>query len=566
MALWLPRLPTDRLRRAGATPPDARPVATYEKVKNAFALTGLDRMASQSGLHAGMALADARAMRPDLYAVEANPQADAELLDEIAEWCGRYTPIVVVDPPHGLFLDITGCAHLFGGEDTMLRDVERRIAAEGFALKAAIAPTPGAAFALSRAGKRMPTTPSPRHLRGEGARRADEGQRQSLKQSSEKQPNDEALEESTICLPFQRCPSSDPSGHLLPVRTGRREGELAAALAPLPVYALRLIPESTALLRRLGLKTIGQIMHAPRQPFAARAGQHAMLRLDQALDRAPEALTPRRPAPQLFAQRLLVEPILTMEAVLIVTETLCGDLCAQLSEQGSGARLLHLSLFGVDNKVRMVELGLSRAESDPKIMLRLLRERLGASPEALDAEFGFDAMRLDAIEIAPVILRAIDLAPKAGRDMEAEARLIDRLTARLGPARIGRPQLNLVHGPERANQWAGPDSKAGKPPAPPQDGVMRRPIRLFKRAQPVEAMAALPDDPPMRFRWRRVLHEVVQAEGPERITPDWLRAPSARPRDYYRVEDREGRRFWLYREDHHDAGEAPRWYLHGLFA
>jgi protein ImuB len=502
MALWLPRLPTDRLRRAGLTPPDARPVAVYEKMKNAFALTGLDRAASASGLHTGMALADARAMRPDLYAVEANPEADAVLLDQIAEWCGRYTPIVVIDPPHGLFLDITGCAHLFGGEHAMLRDVERRMAAEGFALKAAIAPTPGAAFALSRAGKvRM---------------------------------------------------------------TG--EETLPQALAPLPIHSLRLTPESTALLRRLGLKTIGQIMNSPRQPFTARAGQHAMLRLDQALGRAPEALTPRRPPPQMFAQRLLVEPILTMEAVLIVTETLCGDLCTQLCEQGSGARLLHLSLFGVDNKVRMVELGLSRAESDPKIMLRLLRERLGASPEALDAEFGFDAMRLDAVEISPVILRAIDLAPKAGRDAEAEARLIDRLTARLGPARIGRPQLHLVHGPERSNQWAGPGSKLGRLPALPQDGVMRRPIRLFKRAQPVEAMAALPDDPPMRFRWRRVLHEVVQAEGPERITPDWLRAPSARPRDYYRVEDREGRRFWLYREDYHDAGEAPRWYVHGLFA
>jgi protein ImuB len=502
MALWLPRLPSDRLTRMSAAPPDARPVAVYEKVKNAFALTGLDRLASGSGLHVGMALADARAIRPDLYAVEANPGADAALLDEIAQWCGRFTPIVVKDPPHGLFLDITGCAHLFGGEKALLREAERRIAAEGFAVRAAIAPAPGAAFALSRTGK-------------------------------------------------GRIVSAD---------------ELTEALSPLPVHALRLVPESAALLRRLGLKTIGQIMHAPRQPFAARAGQHAMLRLDQALGRAAEALTPRRPAPPVFAQRLMAEPVLTMEAVLIVTEALCGDLCGQLSEQGMGARLLHLSLFGVDNRVRMVELGLSRAESDPAIMLRLLRERLGASPEALDAEFGFDAMRLDAAEITPVILRAIDLAPRAGRDAEAEARLIDRLTARLGPMRIGKPRLHLVHAPERANQWAAHDSKTAAAPAFPEDGVMRRPIRLFARAQLVEAIAALPDDPPMRFRWRRVLHEVAQAEGPERIEPDWLRAPSARPRDYYRVEDREGRRFWLYREDYHDLGQPPRWYVHGLFA
>ncbi len=502
MALWLPRLPADRLTRAA--PPDnpaekRGPLVIYDKVKNALLVTALDRRASAAGLHIGMSLADARAMRPDVTAREAEREADARLLDDIAEWCGRFTPIVVTDPPHGLLLDITGCAHLFGGPQRMLAEAQERIKAQGFALRAAIAPTPGAAWAFSRLGKGLVV----------------EG---------------EALEE---------------------------------ALSSLPVSALRLLPEAAALLRRLGLKTVGQIMHAPRQPFAARAGQHAMLRLDQALGRAAEALTPRRPPPPLFALRRLVEPVLSMEAVLIVTQALITDLCGQLDERGSGARLLRLSLFGVDNRARTVQLGLSRAEADPKIMLRLLRERLSVSPEALDAEFGFDAARLDAVEIAPIILRPADLAPRAGRDAEAEARLIDRLTARLGAARIGRPALTLVHAPERANGWAGPDGKNAASPAPPPDGVMRRPLRLFARAQPVEAVASMPDGPPMRFRWRRVLHDVARAEGPERIMPDWLRAPHGRARDYYRVEDAEGRRFWLYREDHADA---PRWFVHGLFA
>jgi protein ImuB len=496
MALWLPRLPADRLTRAA--PPEG-PLIVYEKIKNAFTLTALDRQASAAGLHVGMSLADARAIRPDVIAHEADMDADARLLDDIAEWCGRFTPIVVIDKPSGLLLDITGCAHLFGGPGKMLAEAQDRIKAQGFALRAAIAPTPGAAWAFSRLGKNMVV----------------------------------------------------------------EEEELESALFSLPVSALRLRPEAAALLRRLGLKTIGQIMHAPRQPFAARAGQDAMLRLDQALGRAPEALAPRRPPPPLFALRRLVEPVLTMEAILIVTQALITDLCGQLDERGSGARLLRLSLFGVDNRVRTVQLGLSRAEADPKIMLRLLRERLSVSPEALDAEFGFDAGRLDAVEIAPVILRPVDLAPKAGRDAEAEARLIDRLTARLGAARIGRPSLTLVHAPERANGWAAADAKAIEAPALPKDGVMRRPLRLFSRAQAIEAVAPMPDGPPMRFRWRRVLHDVARAEGPERIMPDWLRAPHGRPRDYYRVEDREGRRFWLYREDHEDA---PRWFLHGLFA
>jgi protein ImuB len=483
-------------------PPDNRPLVVYEKIKNAFTLIALDRKASAFGLHIGMPLADARAIRPDLVAVQSESATDAKLLDEIAAWCERFTPIVVLDPPHGLLLDITGCAHLFGGAAALVADAEKRIKAEGISVRAAVAPTPGAAWALSRIGRTRLVS----------------------------------------------------------------EEELETALSPLPVSALRLQPDAATLLRRFGLKTVGQIMHAPRPPFAARAGQHALLRLDQALGRAPEALTPRRLPPPLFALRRLVEPVMTMEAVLIVTEALCADLCAQLNERGSGARLLRLCLFGVDNRIRTVQLGLSRAESDPKIMLRLLRERLGVSSEALDAEFGFDAARLDAVEITPIILRPTDLAPKAGRDKEAEARLIDRLMARLGPARIGRPEINLVHAPERANGWAAADVKISELPPLLQDGVMRRPLRLFARAQAVEAIASLPDGPPMRFRWRRVLHDVVRAEGPERVMPDWLRAPSARPRDYYRVEDKDGRRFWLYREDYHEREETPRWYVHGLFA
>ncbi len=488
--------------RMNAAPPDDRPLVVYEKIKNAFTLIALDRKASAFGLHIGMQLADARAIRPDLVAQEAEPQADVALLDEIAAWCERFTPIVVIDPPDGLLLDITGCAHLFGGAAALIADVERRIKAEGISVRVSVASTPGAAWAFSRIGRTRLVS-------------------------------EEALE---------------------------------TALSPLPVSTLRLQPDAATLLHRFGLKTIGQIMHAPRQPFAARAGQHALLRLDQALGRAPEALTPRRPPPPLFALRRLLEPVLTMEAVLIVTEALCADLCAQLNERGSGARLLRLCLFGVDNRIRTVQLGLSRAESDPKIMLRLLRERLGVSPEALDAEFGFDAARLDAVEITPIILRPADLAPRAGRDKEAEARLIDRLTARLGTARVGRPKFNLVHAPERANGWAAADAKNPEPSSLLQDGVMRRPLRLFARAQAVEAIASMPDGPPMRFRWRRVLHDVVRAEGPERIMPDWLRAPNARTRDYYRVEDKDGRRFWLYREDYHEREEAPRWYMHGLFA
>ncbi|MFN3959306.1 MAG: Y-family DNA polymerase, partial [Parvularculaceae bacterium] len=231
MAIWLPFLPTDRLRRHGLAPADA-PLALYAKAGDAFTLTAVDALALERGLAPGMRLADAGALCPGLVTREADAGADARLLARIAAWADRFTPFVALDRPSGLFLDVTGAAHLFGGEAAMLAMAKAGPAARGYAVEAAIAPTPGAAFALARHGGGV----------------------------------------------FS-------------------EEESSAALAPLPVEALRLNEAAAALLRRLGLKRIGQIMTAPRAPFAARAGEHAMLRLDQALGRAPEALIPRRPAP-----------------------------------------------------------------------------------------------------------------------------------------------------------------------------------------------------------------------------------------------------------------------------
>jgi protein ImuB len=488
------------LLRSGRISADGKPLIVYAKTGNAYTITSLDRQASKAGLRVGMPVADARAMQPHLVAVEADEQADVILLDRIASWCDRYSPVVVKDPPHGLFIDLTGCSHLFGGDGAVLDDLEKRLTRQGFISRAAIAPTPGAAWAMARAGR---------------ARLAD----------------DETLRDT---------------------------------LAPLPVSTLRLEDSAVLLMKRLGLETIGQIMDGPRKPFTARAGRHAMLRLDQAFGRVREALTPHRPPPEQFALRRLVEPILTLEAVMTVAESLAGELCGRLREDGRGALLFRLHLFGVDNRTRTVELGLSRAENDARTVLRLLGERLGMTPGTLDAEFGFDAVRLDAHEILPVVLRPIDLAPVSLRDQEAEARLVDRLAIRLGDQSIGRPSVRMVHAPERANHWTKLPLVIDHPPPLAEDGVVRRPLTLFRNAQPVTAISPMPDGPPKRFTWRRIPHDVVRAEGPERIAPNWLRAPDGRTRDYYRVEDGDGRRFWLYSEGPRD-GMAPQWYVHGIF-
>jgi protein ImuB len=487
LALYLPRLATDRLIRARAAPEAA--LAVYAKQKNAYVLSGVDARAAALGLHVGQALADARAIHPALHTFEAEPAEDARVLDAIAAWCERFTPIVVIDAPDGLFLDISGCGHLFGGDDVLRDTLVVRLTGQGFTCRAALAATPGAAWALARYG-----------------------------------------------------------------------GE---ELAPLPIEALRLDSDAAALLRRLGLKTIGQLIEAPRAAFAARAGQRAMLRLDQALGRAPEALSPRRPAPPVFASRRFLEPLFAVETILVATQDLCADIVERLDRRGAGARACALHLFGVDGRDRVIEIGVSQPERDGRKLLRLFREKLNRVAETLDTEFGIEAARLDVVRLA-----RMDSAPRALVDHDADrsdaiAALIDVLSARLGSQCVLIGALLDVHQPERAGTWGAaldatsPVNGGGVANAP-------RPLSLFSSPQPIDAIATVPDGPPIRFRWRRVLREVVRAEGPERIAGDWLRGGATR--DFYRVEDKEGRRYWLCREGFYGEDDAPRWFVAGLLA
>jgi len=451
-----------------------------------------------------MSLADARAIHPKLAAVEADPDEDARTLDNIAAWCERFTPIVALDANDGLFLDITGCAHLFCGERALRDQIVERLQAQGFGVRAALAPTPGAAWALARYSTRV------------------------------------------IC-----------------------GDDIAEALAPLPVEALRLEARAAAFLHRVGLKSIGLLLDKPRAPFAARLGEHSMLRLDQALGLAAEVLTPRRPLSPVFAMRRFLEPLFSIETICEAAKTLCEDIVEKLELRGVGARQTALHLFGVDGRDRVIEIGVSRPQREAKALLRLFKEKLHRAAENLNAEFGIEAARLDVVQLerlenAPQTLVTIEEAAASAEKINA---IVDLLGARLGPQRVLRPKFVDVHAPERAAGWR-PALKQGKAepkPKPPRDGVMRRPITLFARPQDIEAIATVPDGPPIRFRWRRVLREVVSAEGPERITGDWM--GNERTRDYYRVEDKDGRRYWLYREGlYGEDEEAPRWFLHGLFA
>jgi protein ImuB len=514
LSLVLPCLPTDRhhrqaLGRSWREPrrgDRSAPLVIAAKVKNALRLAALDETAERLGLTRGMPLADARAMIPGIDVADDDPAADAALLAAVADWAERYTPLVALDPPAGLMLDITGCAHLFGGEAALLADLSARLHAQGFLARAAIADTPGAASAAARYGAAPCIVPP---------------------------------------------------------------GSVSATLMPLPLAALRLDPETVSALDRVGLKRIGQIMGLPRAPLAARFGILLIRRLDQALGIDEEAIDPRRPAPSFIAERRFAEPIGRDEDIAIALSSLAKTLRGILEARSLGARLIELALFRVDGAVARIAVGTGRPVREPERILALFREKFRSLGDELDAGFGFDMARLSVRETAPADPAQVDLSGKAVAEADLDG-LIDRIAARLGPDIVGRIVARDSHIPERTEDFIAGNHASGMVKMEPvlRGEMLTRPLRLFARPEPVEdAVNEVPDGPPVRFRWRRALYHVARAEGPERIAPEWWR-DDALTRDYFQVEDSAGHRFWLYREGLYgrETEGTPRWYLHGVFA
>ena len=466
-------------------------------------LTAVNRQAEAEGLAPGMRLADARALLPRLAAAEARPAEDRRGLERLALWCNRFTPCCAVDGADGLLLDIAGADHLFGGEAAMAAEVEARLAGLGFEARTGLADTPGAAWALARFG-------------GEDRRIA------------------------------------APGGTL-------------AALGPLPVEALRIAPEDTRLLRRLGLTTIGAVDALPRaslaRRFRGRSGA-VLERLDRALGRSPNPVASLPPPPACLARLAFPEPPIDLAGLEAALARLMEDLCASLERDGLGARELSLLFCRVDGGTARRGVSTARATRDGAHLQRLFDGKI----ETVDPGFGIDAMVLHAVRAEPLAPEQFRLA-EGGRGSGELGPLIDRLQARLGEGSVCRLEPVESHLPERAERRADPGREAAARPARP--GLPQRPFRLFGRPEPVEAVAEVPDGPPALFTWRRLRRRIARAEGPERIEPEWWAgSPADKPRDYYRVEDTEGRRYWLFRAGlYRDAGsgEPPRWYIHGLY-
>jgi protein ImuB len=502
VSLYLPTWPTDRLRRqmGDAAPPPERPLVIAGRDGRRRAVVAADRAAQALGVRPGLALAQAQARVPDLHIEPAHPAADAAALARLALWAlRRYSPVVAIDLPDGLLIDATSVAHLFGGETALLDELRARLTAARLGSRVALAGTVGAAHALARFGPR----------------------------------------------PAMIAASS----------------ETGAAVAALPLAALRLDPTLVERMRRLGFESIADLAATPRAPLALRFGSEPGRRLDQIFGRLAEPIQPIRWPELIQVRRAFAEPIAAPETLARNIGQLVEALCPLLEAQGLGARRLDLLFHRVDDLVQAIRVGTAKPVREVKRLTRLLTDRL----ESVDPGFGVEVMTLAAILAEPLAYRQEDTL---GRTADADVSdLVDTLTNRIGAARLYRAAPAESDLPERAVRRVAPLAPAVGATWPVH---WPRPSRLLSPPEPVDTVALLPDQPPVHFIWRGVRRRVMRADGPERVFGEWWHADpeTAAVRDYFVVEDESGERFWLYRSG---DGEDPatgdlRWYVHGVFA
>jgi protein ImuB len=601
LSLWFPTFASDlALRRLGAGARDM-PFAVIARAGRGEDLACVNIPAAARGLRAGQALSEARALVPDLVTRAHDGPAQAQALAALRRWALRYAPWVGPDGVDGLVLDITGAAHLAGGERALAEDACARLARMGLAVRVGLAPTRGAAWALARfgelsarvarAGAVDPASPGPDAMPGPtGPPRAEPGRPQARpdappvergashrggqarrgcasERASDPLPpgaghgtagagGERARDRAAVCAGAAQTQAAPRAGvpfapSFAPILAA---DDPAPALAPLPVAALRLPPETCAALARVGLRRVGDLAITPRAPLARRFGAEVLHRLDQAMGHVADPVTPD-PAPRIQAIRLtLPDPIGLRADVEAALARLLDRLCDRLAETQEGARQVRLEISRADGTRAQADIQLARAMRDPQAMARLFDRAL----DALDAGFGIDALRLSAVQVEPLHPAQLTTQSRTGADALAD--LLTRLGTRLGLEAITRLLPADSHIPERAFQTASAVWADAAPPGAWPLGPAR-PLILF----PPEPLAGVTGPvPPQRFHWRRRALTTTQAEGPERVTPEWwFDDPAWRTglRDYWRVITAEGPRLWLYH-----TPQSPGWAVQGEFA
>lgn len=544
LSLWFPRMGAERLVRQERLVDDM-PLAVVRDTGQMQVLSSINMAAEGEGLTRGQPLRDACAACPNLLTRLQNPLAEARFLTVLRRWAGKFSPWVAEESPNALTVDLTGCAHLFGGEEQLVQQVELDCEDLGLSVHVGIADTKGAAWALARyAGQPLGMARTGDAIDQEAhATRARAVKRRNWEKGG---------------TPPRLVTQRSGAGRIAP------SGKTRQALAPLPVAALRLEDHVITSLNRLGVRRVEDLINQPRASIARRFGKGTVYRMDQAMGVAPEPVSPAQRDMHFACRLTLPDPIGLVEDMYAAVDRLLPRLSTNLKAQGQGARKIRLEAYRADQTMQWVEVGMARPSWEADRMRPLLVQKL----EEVDAGFGIDIIRLIAVQVEPVYDHQHKGHLDAGAAVVARLNantalddLIGKLGARIGLEQITRLHPSSSHIPEKAAQtlaaaWSQPEMDWPDPPRP-------RPLVHF----PPEPVAA-PEIPqvPDRFKWRGQTHELATATGPERIAPEWWLAERdwrTGTRDYWQVVTTAGDRLWLYFA--HGGPASAGWFCQGRF-
>lgn len=499
VSLFLPTWPTDRVRRRLA-PESARAILLTTRDGQREIVAARCAVAAGAGVRIGMTSAHARALLPieDVYVAAHDASGDERALTRLAVWATRLAPRVAPDPPDGLLMDVSGCERLYGGVERLIHVLHASVTRLGLNCRITLAPTFAAAWALARYNGR-----------------------------------------DRIIAPPE---------------------DLAKALAPLPLAALRIDHKTVSALGEVGVERIEHLRALARDTLPARFGEDVLLRLDQAMGQAMETITPVRPMPPLRIERLFDGPTDRLESIELATRELIGALCGDLHRRESGLRRLVVTLFRADLPPAKVQARLSRPSRDERHLWSLIEPKL----ERLHLGFGVEGVRVGAGGITSMPHQQHEHWVKS-RAVEVNSaefgRLLDVMAARLGDDRLHRLELRESHVPERAVALASAPQRESVASRDANVTWASRPSRLFDPPRPIDVTLLSPDGPLMSFRRAGDAQRVRLSIGPERLSGEWWRDESPAERDYYRVLTDDGRWRWVFR-----ARPAGRWFLHGEWA
>ncbi len=495
MSIWFPQLPLDRRTRLGDPRIDAA-FAIITEIKGALRLTNMTPEAREAGLREGMSVADARAICPELLTEKADAMREDMLLRALRRWADRLSPWITIDSPDGLILDATGCSHLFGGEASMARYAFDKLSHMQIAAKIGIADTKRAARALSRHNPK------------------------------------------TISTSMQGCVKED--------------------LKSLPVEALGIAAKVSNDLRRVGLKTVGQLYTIKHSELARRFGLDLVQALSKTLGQTPDPVSPMVADPIFAARMNLPEPIGLKSDLNEVNTRLTKSVCSRLEAARLGARQFHLTVRCVDRGEHVLSIGFARPCFDAGKVKRQFERPL----EGLKIKFGADWLRLAADTLEPIRARQRIFGGEEQDALEDLSQVITTLGNRLGFDRVRRFIPQDSHLPER--EFTTIEATDSRAITQWPDPARHRPLRIFR---PERIRTVVPGRPPKAFEWRKGEYGTHTAHGPERLSSEWWKDIQDEVKDYWVVETDKGSRLWLmsYPSPQSSSTHPPDWFVVGRF-